>query len=196
MWVYGGKRMKFKKLIALLMTALLLFSCTSVFAAGTSEASSEGENLVTVEEEQEKVEENISDEEIKENKAEIKSERKQSRQSDIAANTTRQTSQQRPVSSSIVPTIAIKEPAAYDNIMESARVIRNGESVLVNFKNMGDQQARRSIDFLTGVVFTLDGDIQNVGGQIFLLTPNGMTVDAEKELSILAGRNFEGLDTY
>lgn len=31
---------------------------------------------------------------------------------------------------------------------------------------------------------------------IFLLTPNGMTVDAEKELSILAGRNFEGLDTY
>ena len=129
-------------------------------------------------------------------KAEIKSERKQSRQSDIAANTTRQTSQQRPVSSSIVPTIAIKEPAAYDNIMESARVIRNGESVLVNFKNMGDQQARRSIDFLTGVVFTLDGDIQNVGGQIFLLTPNGMSVDAEKELSILAGRNFEGLDTY
>ena len=129
-------------------------------------------------------------------KAEIKSERKQSRQSDIAANTTRQTSQQRPVSSSIVPTIAIKEPAAYDNIMESARVIRNGESGLVNFKNMGDQQARRSIDFLTGVVFTLDGDIQNVGGQIFLLTPNGMTVDAEKELSILAGRNFEGLDTY
>ena len=129
-------------------------------------------------------------------KPEIKSERKQSRQVDIAADTARPTSPQRPVSAGIVPTIAIKEPAAYDNIMESARVIRNGESVLVNFKNMGDQQARRSIDFLTGVVFTLDGDIQNVGGQIFLLTPNGMTVDAEKELSILAGRNFEGLDTY
>ncbi|GAX47024.1 cell division protein SepF [Pseudolactococcus reticulitermitis] len=129
-------------------------------------------------------------------KPEMKSERKQNRQPDIAANPTRPASQQRPISAGIVPTIAIKEPAAYDQIMESARVIRNGESVLVNFKNMGDQQARRSIDFLTGVVFTLDGDIQNVGGQIFLLTPNGMTVDAEKELSILAGRNFEGLDTY
>ncbi|GAB2023556.1 cell division protein SepF [Pseudolactococcus yaeyamensis] len=129
-------------------------------------------------------------------KAEIKSERKQSRQADNATNTTRHVSQQLAVSAGIVPTIAIKEPAGYDNIMESARVIRNGESVLVNFKNMGDQQARRSIDFLTGVVFTLDGDIQNVGGQIFLLTPSGMTVDAEKELSILAGRNFEGLDTY
>lgn len=129
-------------------------------------------------------------------KTEVKTERKQARQVEGNMNTTHQTTQTRPVTSGIVPTIAIKEPAAYDQIMESARVVRNGESVLVNFKNMGDQQARRSIDFLTGVVFTLDGDIQNVGGQIFLLTPNGMTVDAEKELSILAGRNFEGLDTF
>lgn len=128
-------------------------------------------------------------------KTDIKAERKQSRQAETAT-ATRQATQQRPIVTGIVPTIAIKEPAAYDQIMESARVVRNGESVLVNFKNMGDQQARRSIDFLTGVVFTLEGDIQNVGGQIFLLTPNGMTVEAEKELSILAGRNFEGLDTF
>ncbi|GFH41223.1 cell division protein SepF [Lactococcus insecticola] len=125
------------------------------------------------------------------------SERKQSVRQNESATSTRQTTQApRAVTSNIVPTIAIKEPQAYDNIMDSAQVVRNGESVLVNFKNMGDQQARRSIDFLTGVVFTLDGDIQNVGGQIFLLTPNGMTVDAEKELSILAGRNFEGMDNF
>jgi cell division inhibitor SepF len=129
-------------------------------------------------------------------KAEPKIERKQTRQNEPAANSARPNTQQRPVSSAVVSTIAIKEPAAYDNIMESARIVRSGESVLVNFKNMGDQQARRSIDFLTGVVFTLDGDIQNVGGQIFLLTPNGMSVDAEKELSVLAGRNFESLDTF
>ncbi|MDR1606276.1 MAG: cell division protein SepF [Streptococcaceae bacterium] len=128
--------------------------------------------------------------------AESKPERKQGRSSDSVSNSTRQATPQRQSSAAIVPTIAIKEPAAYDNIMESARIVRNGESVLVNFKNMGDQQARRSIDFLTGVVFTLDGDIQNVGGQIFLLTPSGMTVDAEKELSILSGRNFEGLDAF
>ncbi|GFH42114.1 cell division protein SepF [Lactococcus hodotermopsidis] len=101
-----------------------------------------------------------------------------------------------PQTQGLTPTIAIREPAAYDNVMESARVVRNGESVLLNFKNMSDQQARRSIDFLTGVIFTIDGDIQNVGGQIFLLTPNGMAVDAEKELSVLSGRNFEGLDNF
>lgn len=95
-----------------------------------------------------------------------------------------------------VSTIAIKEPRAYADIMEAARIVKNGECVLVNFKFMGDTQARRSIDFMTGVVFTLDGDIQNVGGQIFLMTPANITVDAAKEMSILAGQNFESYDLY
>lgn len=95
-----------------------------------------------------------------------------------------------------VSSIAIKEPRAYADIMEAARIVKNGESVLVNFKFMGDNQARRSIDFMTGVAFTLDGDIQNVGGQIFLMTPAHITVDAAKELSMLAGQNFESYDIY
>lgn len=86
--------------------------------------------------------------------------------------------------------IAIKEPRQYTDIMESARIVKNGEAVLVNFKFMTDSQARRSIDFLTGVVFTLDGDIQNAGGSLFLVTPSTVTIDAERELSALT----EGYD--
>ncbi len=97
---------------------------------------------------------------------------------------------------SVISTIAIKEPRAYSDIMEAARILKNGESVLVNFKFMGDNQARRSIDFMTGVAFTLDGDIQNVGGQIFLMTPANITVDAAKEMSMLAGQSFESYDLY
>ena len=93
-------------------------------------------------------------------------------------------------------TIAIKEPRAYSDIMEAARIVKNNESVVVNFKFMPDTQARRSIDFFTGVVFTLGGDIQNIGGQIFLLTPANITVDAAHELSILAGQNFENYDLF
>lgn len=104
------------------------------------------------------------------------------------------TAQQQAVAS--VSTIVIKEPRAYADIMEAARIVKNGESVLVNFKYVGDNQARRSIDFMTGVAFTLGGDIQNVGGQIFLMTPAHITVDAAKEMSILASQNFESYDLY
>ncbi|GBG97018.1 cell division protein SepF [Lactococcus termiticola] len=88
--------------------------------------------------------------------------------------------------------IAIKEPRAYNDIMEAARIVKNGEAVLVNFKFMTDSQARRSIDFLTGVVFTIDGDIQNVTGQLFVVTPASVAIDVERQIEALT----EGYDPY
>lgn len=90
--------------------------------------------------------------------------------------------------------IVIKEPNVYSDIMEVANIVKQNESVLVNFKHMDDKQARRSIDFCTGVVYTLEGDIQNVGGQIFLLTPSSVSVEASAELSLLARKNYEDFD--
>ncbi|WEV61006.1 cell division protein SepF [Streptococcaceae bacterium ESL0729] len=87
--------------------------------------------------------------------------------------------------------IAIREPRVYGDIMDIASLVRDDESVVVNFKLMDDAQARRSIDFFTGVVYTLDGDIQNVGGQIFLLTPASVSVEASAELSLLARQNYD-----
>lgn len=105
----------------------------------------------------------------------------------------------RTTNTAVSPTINIKEPRVYQDVMELASVVKAGQSVLINFKNMADQQARRSIDFLTGVAYIVDGDIQNIGGQIFLVTPTGVTVEGAKELSILSGggQNFESFDlTY
>lgn len=92
--------------------------------------------------------------------------------------------------------LSFKQPNVYQDIMEAASIVKTGQILLVNFKNMADQQARRSIDFLTGVAYVLDGDIQNVGGQIFLVTPTGVTVEGARELSMLAGggQNFENFD--
>ncbi|URZ88515.1 cell division protein SepF [Floricoccus penangensis] len=91
-------------------------------------------------------------------------------------------------------TIVIKEPRVYGDVMEIATIVKNDESVLVNFKTMDEYQARRSIDFFTGVVYTLDGDIQNVGGQIFLLTPSSVSVEASAEMSLLARQNYDDFD--
>ncbi|MDR0297970.1 MAG: cell division protein SepF [Streptococcaceae bacterium] len=89
--------------------------------------------------------------------------------------------------------INIKDPHAYPEIMEIGGLVKGGQSVLVNFKNMQELNARRSIDFLTGIAYCIDGDIQNIGGQIFLVTPTGVTVEGAKE-SILASGNFESLE--
>ncbi|MDR0200394.1 MAG: cell division protein SepF [Streptococcaceae bacterium] len=91
-------------------------------------------------------------------------------------------------------TIVVKYPAAYQEVMEIANFLKSGQSVLINFHNMADQQARRSIDFLTGIAFCLEGDISNVSGQTFLVTPTGVTVEGAREMSMLAGQDLDNFE--
>lgn len=73
--------------------------------------------------------------------------------------------------------IIIIEPRAYSEAMKIAKHIMNGESVLVNFHQIEEYQARRIVDFLTGTVYAENGDIKRVGNEIFLCTAQGVEID-------------------
>lgn len=73
--------------------------------------------------------------------------------------------------------IIIIEPRAYSEAMKIAKHIMNGESVLVNFHQIEEYQARRIVDFLTGAVYAENGDIKRVGNEIFLCTAQGVEID-------------------
>ena len=64
------------------------------------------------------------------------------------------------------------EPRAYSEAMAISKRIIAGEATLVNFHLVEEKQARRIVDFLTGTVYALDGDIKRVGDEIFLCTPD------------------------
>ena len=68
--------------------------------------------------------------------------------------------------------IFIFEPDYNDEITEVIDALRAEVSVLINFSNMSSEDARRSLDFLSGGTFAIDGDQTKVGEQIFLFTPN------------------------
>ena len=74
--------------------------------------------------------------------------------------------------------ITVMEPRAYSEAMMIAKKIVAGEATLVNFHLVEEKQARRIVDFLTGTVYALDGDIKRVGDEMFLCTPTGMEIDS------------------
>ncbi|ASZ07981.1 cell division protein SepF [Enterococcus thailandicus] len=74
--------------------------------------------------------------------------------------------------------ITVMEPRAYSEAMMIAKKIIAGEATLVNFHLVEEKQARRIVDFLTGTVYALDGDIKRVGDEMFLCTPTGMEIDS------------------
>lgn len=73
--------------------------------------------------------------------------------------------------------IIVMEPRVYSEAMNIAKCIIRQEAVIVNFRLVEEYQARRIVDFLTGTVYALDGDIQRVGDEIFLCTPQNMEID-------------------
>ena len=57
--------------------------------------------------------------------------------------------------------------------------IQNRNSVVVNLKRVTSDQAKRIVDFLSGTIYAIGGDLQKIGGGIFLCTPNNVNVEGK-----------------
>ncbi|GAJ25320.1 FtsZ-interacting protein related to cell division [Liquorilactobacillus sucicola DSM 21376 = JCM 15457] len=73
--------------------------------------------------------------------------------------------------------IALFEPRIYSDVKVIATRLLNDQAAVVNFQRMDEQQAHRVVDFLTGTVFAIGGEVQRIGEQIFLCTPHGFVVE-------------------
>ena len=75
------------------------------------------------------------------------------------------------------PQITIVEPRLYSEVQEVSDYLLGSQSVIVNFRRMDHEQATKMIDFLMGVTYAVKGDIQRLGDEIFICTPQSVTVN-------------------
>lgn len=69
------------------------------------------------------------------------------------------------------------EPRAYSESQQIADHLKKNNTVVVNMKRVTPDQAKRIVDFLSGTVYALGGDLQKIGGGIFLCTPKNVNVE-------------------
>ena len=69
------------------------------------------------------------------------------------------------------------EPRAYSESQQIADYLKNRSAVVVNLKRVTPDQAKRIVDFLYGTIYAINGDLQKLGGGIFLCTPNNVNVE-------------------
>ena len=69
------------------------------------------------------------------------------------------------------------EPRAYSESQQIADYLKNRCAVVVNLKRVTPDQAKRIVDFLYGTIYAIGGDLQKLGGGIFLCTPNNVNVE-------------------
>ena len=68
------------------------------------------------------------------------------------------------------------EPRVFSDTQDIADELKNRRATLVNLQRIDKVSAKRIIDFLNGTVYAIGGDIQRVGTDIFLCTPDNVEV--------------------
>ncbi|MDD6244893.1 MAG: cell division protein SepF [bacterium] len=71
------------------------------------------------------------------------------------------------------------EPRAYSESQQIADHLKNRNAVVVNLKRVTPDQGKRIVDFLSGTLYAIGGDLQKLGGGIFLCTPNNVNVEGK-----------------
>lgn len=72
-------------------------------------------------------------------------------------------------------------PKSYEEVQRLIDYLKQGESVMLNLDNISDADAQRMLDFASGAIYALNGSIQRVSGNIFLLTPEGLNIMVPKQ---------------
>ncbi|MBD5431551.1 cell division protein SepF [Lactobacillus agrestimuris] len=75
--------------------------------------------------------------------------------------------------------IVLYEPRVYSDAKDVAQNLLQNKAVVINFGRMEDSSARRIVDFITGTVYALNGEIQRIGDKIFLATPPKFVTDGK-----------------
>lgn len=71
------------------------------------------------------------------------------------------------------------EPRAYSESQQIADHLKKRNTVVVNMKRVTPDQAKRIVDFLSGTVYAISGDLQKIGAGIFLCTPKNIDVEGK-----------------
>ena len=79
--------------------------------------------------------------------------------------------------------IVLFEPRTFEEAEEIGRHLKLKRACAVNLHRMPSEYRQRIIDFLSGVIYGVDGSIRKIGENVILCAPKTMPVGGEINLS-------------
>lgn len=79
--------------------------------------------------------------------------------------------------------MVISQPTCYEEVEAIGEYLKNKKSVIINLENVGKEDARRILDFLSGATFMIEGTIQKVSNLIYLMAPKNVEIQNDIEKS-------------
>ena len=69
------------------------------------------------------------------------------------------------------------EPRAFSEAFQVADYLKANNQVVVNFKRVTSDVSKRIMDFLNGIVYAIEGNMEKLGPGIVLCAPKGFEIE-------------------
>ena len=77
--------------------------------------------------------------------------------------------------------VVLFRPNSFNDTSKAADDLKNRKAVIVNMENVDKAMARRVVDFLSGCVYALDGDVKKIAQSAYLFCPHNMDIVGDLE---------------
>ena len=77
--------------------------------------------------------------------------------------------------------VVLFRPGSFNDTSKAADDLRSHKAVIVNMENVDKAMARRVVDFLSGCVYALDGDVKKIAQSAYLFCPHNMDIVGDLE---------------
>lgn len=72
--------------------------------------------------------------------------------------------------------LKVVKPEHFDSVPQIADHLLNKRTVVLNLENTNKETARRLIDFLSGVAYSIDGSLKKIASNAYVITPSNVDV--------------------
>jgi len=72
--------------------------------------------------------------------------------------------------------VVVIKAQKYEDVIEIASHLKDRKPVVVNMEGTPPDVARRMIDFISGVIYAIDGEVQKISKVIMLATPYNVNI--------------------
>lgn len=74
----------------------------------------------------------------------------------------------------------VVKPDSFDSVAQIADHLLSKRTVVLNLENTNKETARRLIDFLSGVAYSIDGSLKKIASNAYVITPSNVDVGDAK----------------
>jgi len=80
-----------------------------------------------------------------------------------------------------LPEVVVMTPTGFDQAHEAVLAVQQQRTVVLHLGSMASDDAQRTIDFVSGGVFAMDGQSERLGDTVFLFAPARVRIHHDRE---------------